>query len=172
MTVLSCLLISVLAKALLFRLRRRRRSGRSDRRSGRRRTVWRCASGWQNRRARSRNRWRIWTNRRYRRRRLGARLLFQQLAAQSGVAARLVCVQDGQGEGEREEDPSQPAGELDQNVGRLRAENIFGHATAKSRAQSFALWPLHQDDQQHQERNQDVNREQEINQDLHRGRGI
>jgi len=99
---------------------------------------------------------------------LARRLLSQQLAAESGIAARLVRVQDGQGEGEREEDPSQPAGELDQNVGGLRAENIFGHAAAKSRAQSLALRPLHQDDQQHQERDQDVNREQKINQDLHR----
>ena len=53
----------------------------------------------------------------------------------------------------------------------MRAENVFGHAAAKCRAQSFALWPLHQNDQQHQERDQDVNREQEINQDLHSGTG-
>src|SRR5207237_6980845 len=67
---------------------------------------------------------------------------------------------------------SQPAGELDQHIGRLRAENIFGHAAAKRRAQAFALRPLHQNDQQHQERDQDVNRQQEVNQNLHRGRGI
>src|SRR5207237_3166481 len=84
----------------------------------------------------------------------------------------LVRIQDRQGKRKREENSSEPAGELDQNVGRLRAENIFGHAAAKGRAQSFALRPLHQNDQQHQERDQDVNREQEINQDLHLGRGI
>src|SRR5437660_563070 len=81
-------------------------------------------------------------------------------------------IQDRQSEGEGEEDPGQPAGKLDQHIGGLRAENIFGHATAKGRAQSFALWTLHQNDQQHQKRDQNVNREQEVNQDLHRGRAI
>src|SRR6266849_8040003 len=81
-------------------------------------------------------------------------------------------IQDRQSEGEGEEDPGQPAGKLDQHIGGLRAENIFGHATAKGRAQPFALWTLHQNDQQHQKRNQNVNREQEVNQDLHRGRAI
>ena len=81
-------------------------------------------------------------------------------------------IQDRQSEGEGEEDPGQPAGKLDQHIGGLRAENIFGHATAKGRAQPFALWTLHQNDQQHQKRDQNVNREQEVNQDLHRGRAI
>src|SRR5947208_10106144 len=81
-------------------------------------------------------------------------------------------IQDRQSEGEGEEDPGQPAGKLDQHIGGLRAENIFGHATAKGRAQSFALWTLHQNDQQQQKRDQKVNREQEVNQDLHRGRAI
>src|SRR5207249_1752451 len=81
-------------------------------------------------------------------------------------------IQDRQSEGEGEKDPGQPAGKLDQHIGGLRAENIFSHAAAKGRAQSLALWTLHQNDQQHQKRDQNVNREEEVNQDLHRGRGI
>src|SRR5439155_11621451 len=105
-------------------------------------------------------------------RRLRSSLLLQQFLAQSGILTRLVRIQDRQGEGECEEDSCQPAGELDQNIGRLRAENIFGHAAAKGRAQALALRSLHQNDQQHQKRDQDVNREQEINHYLHWGRGI
>ena len=97
-------------------------------------------------------------------------LLFQQFIPQTGVAARFVRVQDRQPEGEDEKDSGQPTGEFDQHVRGLRAENVFGHAAAKSRAKAFAFRALHQNDQHHQKRDQHVNREQEINQDLHRGR--
>ena len=81
-------------------------------------------------------------------------------------------IQDRQHECQREKDSRQPGGEFDQDVGGLSAENIFGYAPTECRTKSFALGTLHQDHEDHQQRDQDVDRQQEVNQDLHRGRGI
>jgi hypothetical protein len=79
-----------------------------------------------------------------------------------------VRIQDRQGEGEQEKKSCQPAGEFHEYVCRLRAENIFRHARAKGRAESFALGALHQNDQHHEQRDQYPNREENIDQDRHR----
>ena len=87
------------------------------------------------------------------------RLLPEELLSQSGVATRLVRIQDRQYESQGKENSSQPGSELDQDVRRLRAENIFGHAAAKCRAKSLALGTLHQDHQDHQQGDQNVDRQ-------------
>src|SRR5689334_5741131 len=78
-------------------------------------------------------------------------------------------IQNRQDERQDEEHSREPGGELDQDVRRLRAENVFSHAAAKRRAKSFALRPLHQDHEDHEQRHENVDREHEVNQDLHRG---
>ncbi len=53
---------------------------------------------------------------------------------------------------ERKKDAREPSGDFGQNVRGLRAENIFRDAAAESRAEAFTFRPLHQDDENHQER--------------------
>lgn len=62
-------------------------------------------------------------------------------------------IKDRQNERHHEENPRQPGCELNEDIGRLRAEQVFGDSSAKGRAQTLALWPLHQDDQCHQKGN-------------------
>ena len=81
-------------------------------------------------------------------------------------------VQDREREGQEEENAREPAGEFHQHVGGLRAEQILCHAAAESSAEALAFRTLHQDDKDHQQRDEDVNNEQNIEQDGHRGRGI
>ena len=78
-----------------------------------------------------------------------------------------MCVQDREDESEPKKNCRQPGGDLDQNVGRLRSENIFRYPAAKGRAQAFAARTLHQDHQQHQQRDDHVDDEQKVNQKLH-----
>jgi hypothetical protein len=79
-------------------------------------------------------------------------------------------VEDRQYERECEKETSQPRCNLHEYIGRLRAENILGHAAAEGRTQTFTARTLHQDEEQHEERHQDVDREKEIDQELHRDR--
>src|ERR1700726_915262 len=58
-------------------------------------------------------------------------------------------VEDRQGKGQSEEESGQPSREFYQHIGGLSAENVFGDASAKSCAESFALWTLHQNQQLH-----------------------
>ena len=76
-------------------------------------------------------------------------------------------VKDPQDEGQPEKDCRQPGGDFDQNVGRLRSENIFGHASAESGPEAFAFRALHQDYEHHQEGVDDVNPEQNVDQNRH-----
>lgn len=61
----------------------------------------------------------------------------------------MLSVKDTQHKCQHEEDSREPAGELHQHIGRLRAENILSHASAERSAKTLALRPLHQDDQGH-----------------------
>ena len=80
-------------------------------------------------------------------------------------------VEDGEPESQNEENPREPAGELHQHIRRLRAENVLRHAATESRAKTFALRPLHQDDKDHDQRDEHVNDEQNVNENVHRRAG-
>jgi len=95
--------------------------------------------------------------------RLHSSLLFQQLAPKRAVACASMRIQDRQCEGERKKKSGQPGGEFYEHVGRLRAENIFGDRSAKRGTETFALRPLHQDHQHHEQRDQDPNCQKYIN---------
>ena len=66
-----------------------------------------------------------------------------------------------------EKNSREPAGYLCQDVGRLRAENIFCHAAAEGRAESLALGTLHQDHEDHEQGDEHVKDERDIKQDSH-----
>ena len=76
-------------------------------------------------------------------------------------------IKNRQDERKSEKDPGQPTGEFDQNIGRLCAENVFGDRAAEGCAQAFAFGPLHQDDKDHEQRDQHPEREKYVNQDQH-----
>ena len=76
-------------------------------------------------------------------------------------------VKDRQGKRQYEKNAGQPSGELHQDVGRLRAEDIFRDPATKCRAQAFAFWPLHQDHQNHEQRYEYKKRQQQVEQNVH-----
>ena len=80
-----------------------------------------------------------------------------------------MCVQNRQPKREREENSGQPGGKLDQNIRRLRTENVFRNRPAKCGSQAFALWALHQDHKHHEQGHQDKKHRQQIDQKIHRG---
>lgn len=79
-------------------------------------------------------------------------------------------IKNGEQEGENEEDASEPASEFREDVRRLRAEQILGHAAAKCCAKPFAFRALHQDDEDHEERIDHVKCEQDVDENVHRDR--
>jgi hypothetical protein len=78
-----------------------------------------------------------------------------------------VRVKDGQAKRQHEKNAGQPCSEFHQDIGRLRAEDIFRDPAAKCRSQAFALWPLHQDHQYHERRNQHEQHQQQVDQKVH-----
>jgi hypothetical protein len=95
-------------------------------------------------------------------------LRLHEFTTESAAGRALVRIQDGQGKGEHKKYRGQPCGEFHQHVGCLRAENIVSNPTTKRRTQAFALWPLHQDDKNHQHGNQRKKYEAKVNQQVHR----
>ena len=83
------------------------------------------------------------------------------------MANAFVSVQDRKRKRERKEDPGEPSSNFHQHVGRLRAENILGDSSAKGSTQPFALGPLHQDHEDHQQGHQDEKPQANIDQDRH-----
>ena len=81
-------------------------------------------------------------------------------------------VENGKKKSHDEENSREPAGEFHKDVGRLRTKNVFRHAAAERRAETFALRPLHQDDKSHEQGHKDVDAEQDADQDVHDERGI
>ena len=99
---------------------------------------------------------------------MGRGLRFHQLAPERAVGRALMCIKDRQCEGEREKDTRQPCRKLHQNVGGLRAKNVFRDPAAKGRAEAFALWTLHQDYEHHEQRHEHVNDQEQIDEQVHR----
>ena len=66
-------------------------------------------------------------------------------------------VKERENESDYEKEPGQVTGELDQDIGGLRAENILSHASAESGAKALALGTLHQDHKDHQQCHQRPN---------------
>lgn len=62
----------------------------------------------------------------------------------------------------------EPAGEFRQHIGCLRAKDIFRNTAAECRAQTLTFRPLHQNDQDHEQRDNHVGREEKVNQNGHR----
>ena len=77
-------------------------------------------------------------------------------------------IKDRQGKCQHEKNADQPCGELHQDVGRLRAKDIFRDPAAKCRPQTLALWPLHQDNQHHEHRHEHEKSQQQVDQKIHR----
>jgi hypothetical protein len=78
-----------------------------------------------------------------------------------------MCVQNRQPKCKREENASQPGRKLHEHVRRLCAKNVFRDRPAKCGAQAFALWPLHQDHEHHEQGHQDKKQGQQIDQKIH-----
>ena len=72
------------------------------------------------------------------------------------------CVKHREQQREKEERAAEPAREIGEHVGGLRAEKIFSHPAAKRRAETFAFRSLHEDDENEQQRHDDKNREQKV----------
>lgn len=83
------------------------------------------------------------------------------------MARAFVRVEHREREGDDEENPGQPRGNLGQNVGRLRAENVFGDRGAKGRSETLALRALHQNDEHQKNANDDKNAEEQADQNPH-----
>ena len=79
-----------------------------------------------------------------------------------------MSVKDRKSEGKQEKNRSQPACNPGQNIGGLCAENVFGHSASKRCTQPLAFRTLHQDDENHQQRDDDVEYEQDVYQKDHR----
>ena len=77
-------------------------------------------------------------------------------------------VENRETESQEKEDRRQPARDFREHICRLRAENVFRHAAAKSCAQALAFWTLHQDHEDHEKRDENVEPEQDIDQKGHR----
>ena len=77
-------------------------------------------------------------------------------------------IKDRQCEGKREKDTCQPCRELHQNVGGLRAKNVFRDPAAKGSAEAFALRTLHQDYEHHKQRHEHVKDQEQIDEQVHR----
>lgn len=76
-------------------------------------------------------------------------------------------IENRERESEREKCARQPAGEFHQDVRGLRPEKILRHPAAERRAEALAFRPLHQDHEDHQQRDQHVNYQEGIDQDRH-----
>ena len=76
-------------------------------------------------------------------------------------------VENGKQEGHDEKNSGEPPREFRQHVGGLRAKNVFRYAATKGCAQAFALWTLHQDNEDHQQRDEHIDTEQNADHDIH-----
>jgi hypothetical protein len=94
-------------------------------------------------------------------------LSLRQFPGEIAGRVRLPRIENREHERQEEENRGQPAGELGQHVGRLRAENIFGDAATESGSEPFAFRPLHQDHEHHQNGDEDVNPEEDVDQNRH-----
>ena len=77
-------------------------------------------------------------------------------------------VQDRENEGQKKEESREPARDFREHICRLCAKNVFRHAAAKGCAQALTFWPLHQDHEDHEERDKNVEPEKDIDQKGHR----
>jgi hypothetical protein len=77
-------------------------------------------------------------------------------------------VENRENESQKKEESRQPARDFREHICRLRAENVFRHAAPKGCAQALAFWTLHQDHEDHEERDKNIEPEQDIDQNGHR----
>jgi len=94
-------------------------------------------------------------------------LIFHQFTTEGTAGYTVVGIKDRQRERKREKYSRQPRGELHQHIRGLRAENVLCNARAKCRAETFAFWSLHQDDQNHQASDQHEKNQAKVDQQVH-----
>ncbi len=80
-------------------------------------------------------------------------------------------IKDREQKSQRKKQTGQPAGKFHQDIRRLRAEKIIRHPAAESRAQALALRALHEDNQNHEQRDQHESSQNDIEQNLHERTG-
>ena len=74
----------------------------------------------------------------------------------SAIGVPFVRVENRESESQYKKHRGEPAGDFRQHIGGLRAENIFGDAAAKGRAEALTFWALHQDHEGHEQGDGDV----------------
>jgi hypothetical protein len=67
-----------------------------------------------------------------------------------------VRVKNRESECEKEEKGREPPGDFREHIRRLRAENVFGHAAPERGAEALAFRALHQDHEDHKQRDENV----------------
>lgn len=77
-------------------------------------------------------------------------------------------VENRKNKGQKEEDGREPAGDLGEHIGGLRAENVFRHTAPERGAQALAFRALHQDHQDHEQGDENVESQQDVDQNGHR----
>ncbi|MEI9894559.1 MAG: hypothetical protein WDN28_11895 [Chthoniobacter sp.] len=75
---------------------------------------------------------------------------------QIALLVGLLHVEPGEQQRERKEEGAEIARRRLQDIRSLRAEKIFRHAAAKSRAETFILRALHEHQQNDEQRHEDV----------------
>jgi hypothetical protein len=67
-----------------------------------------------------------------------------------------VRVEDRKRERQKEEKGREPTSNFREHIRRLRAENVFGHAAPERGAEALAFRALHQDHEDHEQRDENV----------------
>ena len=65
-------------------------------------------------------------------------------------------VKDRESEGQKEEKGREPPGDFGEHIRGLSAENVFGHAAPERGAQALAFRALHQNHEDHEQRDENV----------------
>lgn len=65
-------------------------------------------------------------------------------------------VKDRESKRQKEEKGREPPGDFRKHIRRLRAENVFGHAAPERGTEALAFRALHQDHEDHEQRDENV----------------
>lgn len=93
----------------------------------------------------------------------------QEPLLDAAILRALLGIQEREQEREDEEEAAEIAGEGLQDVRGLRAEKIFRHAATEGCAKTFILRPLHEDEEDDQQRYQNVDHQENVDRDVEHG---
>jgi hypothetical protein len=99
--------------------------------------------------------------------RSGRDLPLHQLTAEIALSIAFARIKNRERKGEEKENGGEPAGDLREDIGRLRAEDVLRHSPTESGAQAFAFRALHQNHEHHERRDEKVNPQEDVNQKAH-----